>query len=183
MGARFRRHDTLCCVGGLLDNCKQNRVLSVASTKYGWWYSAPTPDARTLVCCVSDADIIRRLGATEPHAWLALLRPVTRELSLGDLPRRVTLAAYSCESAILQEIGRAWIAVGDASARFDPLAATGVVHAIRSGHAAGEAIASYLQGNSGTLIDFMRGEINTFGAYRLLFPVGSARVCLQTCTV
>src|SRR5438094_919237 len=102
MGVRLTRYDSLCCVAALLTNCKQRRVLAVVSTTYGWWYATPTPDGRTLVCFVSDADLIRRAGATRPETWLALLQPIAASLSLmGQLPPRVTLAAYPCESAIL----------------------------------------------------------------------------------
>jgi len=165
MGARFRRFDSLCSVGALLDGCKTDRILSVTATQHGWWYSAPTPDGRTLVSFLSDADVLRRLSATRPDVWLSLLRPVRRALSLGDLPRRPALEAYPCESSTLEAMGTAWLAVGDAAARFDPLSATGVLHAIRSGRTAAAAVASYLGGNSEALNDFARGELDSFAAY------------------
>ena len=46
MGARFRRYDSLCCVSALLDSCKQDHVLTVTSTEYGWCcllYTSPSP--------------------------------------------------------------------------------------------------------------------------------------------
>jgi flavin-dependent dehydrogenase len=166
MGVRLTRHDSLCCVAALLANEKQQRLLAVVSTPYGWWYAAPTPDGRTLVCFVSDADLIRCLGALQPDTWIALLRPIAPALSLiGDLPPRVNLAAYPCESAILDTMGQGWVAVGDAAASFDPLAAMGVLHAICTGRSASGAIASYLQGNEGGLVDFARTERSLFAAY------------------
>jgi 2-polyprenyl-6-methoxyphenol hydroxylase-like FAD-dependent oxidoreductase len=166
MGAHLRRCDRLCCVAALLANCKQQRVLTVVSTAYGWWYATPTPDGRTLVCLLSDADLIGRIGATRPETWLALLRPIAPALSLiGDPAPRVNIAAYPCESAILDTMGAGWIAVGDASARFDPLAAIGVLHAIRTGRTASEAIACYLQGHDGALVDFARAERSAYAMY------------------
>ncbi len=167
MGARLRRCDRLCCVAALLANCRQQRVLTVVSTAYGWWYATPTPDGRTLVCLLSDADLIARIGATRPETWLALLRPIAPALSLliGDLEPRVNIAVYPCESAILDTMGAGWIAVGDAAARFDPLAAIGVLHAIRTGRSASEAIVRYLQGQDGALVDFSRAEHRAFAMY------------------
>jgi flavin-dependent dehydrogenase len=166
MGVRRTRYDSLCCVAALLTNSKQRRVLAVVSTCYGWWYAAPTPDGRTLVCLLSDADLIRRVGATRPKTWLALLQPIAASLSLmGHLLPPVSLAAYPCESAILDTMGAGWVAVGDAAASFDPLAAMGVLHAIRTGRSASEAITSYLQGADGALVDFGRAERSTFATY------------------
>jgi flavin-dependent dehydrogenase len=166
MGVRLTRYDNLCCVAALLDNCKRQRVLAVVSNTYGWWYATPTPDGRTLVCLLSDADLIRHVGATRLETWLALLRPIAPALSLiDDLPQRVTLAVYPCESAILDTMGAGWIAVGDAAASFDPLAAMGVLHAIRTGRSASEAITSYLQGHDGGLVDFARAERSAFATY------------------
>jgi flavin-dependent dehydrogenase len=62
-------------------------------------------------------------------------------------------------------MGAGWIAVGDAAARFDPLAATGVLHALRSGRGASKAIVSYLQGDDGALVDFGRSELKMFTSY------------------
>jgi 2-polyprenyl-6-methoxyphenol hydroxylase-like FAD-dependent oxidoreductase len=108
----------------------------------------------------------RHVGATRLETWLALLRPIAPALSLiDDLPQRVTLAVYPCESAILDTMGAGWIAVGDAAASFDPLAAMGVLHAIRSGRSASEAITSYLQGHDGALVDFARAERSAFATY------------------
>jgi flavin-dependent dehydrogenase len=166
MGVRLTRYDSLCCVAALLANGKQQRALTVVSTPNGWWYAAPALDGRTLVCFVSDADLIRWLKAIRPDTWLALLRPIAPALSLvGNLPSRVNLAAYPCESAILDTMGPGWVAVGDAAARFDPLAATGVLHAIRSGCSASGAIVTYLQGTDAGLVSFARAERCTFAAY------------------
>ena len=116
--------------------------------------------------CVSDADLIRSLGVIRPDTWIALLRPIAPALSLiGDLLPRVNLAVYPCESAILDTMGQGWVAVGDAAASFDPLAAMGVLHAIRTGRSASGAIASYLQGKDGELVDFARVERSMFAAY------------------
>jgi flavin-dependent dehydrogenase len=166
IGVRHTRYDSLCCVAALLTNCKQCRVLAVVSTAYGWWYATPTPDGRTLVCFVSDADLIRCVGATRPETWLALLQPIAASLSLmGHLLPPVNLAAYPCESGILDTMGAGWVAVGDAAASFDPLAAMGVLHAIRNGRSASEAIARYLQGHDGALVDFARAERSAFATY------------------
>lgn len=165
MGARFKRYDSLCCIAALLDDCKKDRVLAVSSTAYGWWYATAAPGDCALVCLVSDADVVRHLAATRPDIWLALLRPIAPALSLSELPQRIRLATYPCESAVVEAMGADWIAVGDSAARFDPLAATGVLHAIRSGRSASEAITSYLRGNDSALIDFARGEVKVFDAY------------------
>ncbi len=165
MGARIKRYDSLCCIAAVLDDCMKDRVLAVASTAYGWWYATPAPGKRVLVCLVSDADLIRHTSAARPDIWLALLHPMAQALSLSGLPPRVTVTAHPCESAVIEAISGGWVAVGDAAARFDPLAATGVLHAIRSGHEASRSIASYLRGNDCALTDFARREFNTFSVY------------------
>lgn len=167
LGARRRRLDSLCGVSSVLDTVVPEQTLIVEATPYGWWYLAPIPRSRTLLCMISDVDIIRDLAASQSCQWLDLLKKVTSISSrLGDLPDKVITKTHPCETGILDRItGSAWIAVGDAASIVDPLSSRGVPKALRSGREAAEAIVSYLRGEESALLGYSEVHWNEFENY------------------
>ena len=110
----------------------------------GWWYSALVPGGRIVVGLMGDGDSLRRLKRNRREVWLAMLRqaPMTwRRLSncqvsddsLTVLPANVALREPAH--------GSDWLAVGDAASTYDPLSSQGVLKALDSAAAAGEALA------------------------------------------
>ena len=114
----------------------------------GWWYTAPLPDGRRVVACMTDSDLARDLRLEDDGAWHALLR--------GTAPRVAAALAGATQDGgpivraarsrrLDPAAGEDWIAVGDAACTFDPLSSQGILKALRSGifaaYAAGDLLA------------------------------------------
>lgn len=114
----------------------------------GWWYSALLPEAKLVVYCMSDADVLKRRGLNSQAAWLELLGWTrhTAERLRGATP----LHAPSVHAAHTQRLervtGERWLAVGDGATTFDPLSSQGILKGLRSGVLASYAAADYLKG-------------------------------------
>lgn len=145
-------------------------VTLVEACEYGWWYSAPVPQARMIVGVISDPDLARarRLAAAEEFTRAARDQPHTAARiaaahSIG-LPQLV--AAYS--SQLSSVVGDAWLAVGDAAASHDPLSSSGVVRALDTGIRAAHAIRAHLTtGTTEALDAYQTGLRASFDVYRL----------------
>jgi len=167
LGARRRRLDSLCGVSSVLNKVVREQTLVVEAAPYGWWYLAPIPASRTLICMISDVDIIHRLAVFRPRGWLDLLKSVpSLSTRLGHISDNILTRTHPCESGILDRIcGDMWIAVGDAASVVDPLSSRGVPKALRSGREAGNAIVSYLRGNESALRRYSRVHREEFQNY------------------
>jgi flavin-dependent dehydrogenase len=167
LGARRWRLDSLCGVSSVLDVGIAKQTLAVEATSYGWWYLAPIGRSQTLVCLISDVDIIQHFSAFQSSSWLGLLKEVKFISSrLGTLPDKVQTRTHPCETGILDRIvGDGWIAVGDAASMVDPLSSTGVLKALKSGAEAADAIVECLGGNAFALPRYENLIKNDFQAY------------------
>jgi len=167
LGARRCRLDSLCGISSVLDFSLAQQTLLVEATSYGWWYLTPISRSQTLVCLISDVDIIQRFSAFQSSSWLELLEKVTLIASrLGTLPDEVRTRAHPCETGILDRItGDGWIAVGDAASMVDPLSSTGVLKALRSGAEAADRIAEYLAGDASALAHYENSIRSDFRTY------------------
>jgi len=132
-------HDHLVAVGGRVlqtgSPTRDEGAIEVEACPHGWWYSVPVPQGGMMVQLMTDADIARDLGATDPGAWQELLGQTTltsRRVGASGPPP--DLHARSCSSRQLRPGGGAgWLAVGDALASHDPLSSTGIAHAMGTG--------------------------------------------------
>ncbi len=109
----------------------------VEATEHGWWYSAWLPDRRLVVALHTDA--VPGLRAQ----WLTHLAsaPHTSARTAGMRPEQ--LRVLPANSQLRRPIGtRTWLAVGDAAAAHDPITGLGVYWALKSGIAAGDALAT-----------------------------------------
>lgn len=163
-GARRRRVDALCGVAGVFDGGTIPQTLCVESTPDGWWYVAPVAERRMLACFMSDADIIRAIGAHRPAAWRALLRRTGLPGADQAPVAGVRLQTLPCETSTLEDVGGAgWLAVGDAASVFDPLASAGVMKALRTGRVAADAICETLfDGSEAGLLKYRRASAAEF---------------------
>ena len=167
LGARRRRLDSLCGISSVLDFPIAQQTLVVEATSYGWWYLTPIARYQTLVCLISDVDIIRYFSAFHSISWLGLLKKVEYISSrLGALPDKVETRTHPCETGILDRItGNGWIAIGDAAWMVDPLTSTGVLKAVKSGAEAADAIVECLAGNTFALAQYENFIRNDLDAY------------------
>jgi 2-polyprenyl-6-methoxyphenol hydroxylase-like FAD-dependent oxidoreductase len=120
------------------DNSK-NRMGLISATHNGWWYSAPVPDAKRVICLNTDADLIDRKAHKTLSGFLRLAHecpPIKKYLgnmtkSLSDQDGTVTCVAAN--STKLQQVtGKQWAALGDAAISFDPLSSQGMFNAMAS---------------------------------------------------
>ncbi|HEX6902505.1 MAG TPA: FAD-dependent monooxygenase [Thermoanaerobaculia bacterium] len=121
------------------------------ATRDGWWYAARLPDRRAIAMFVTDRDGLRRMRGCGSAEW-------TRALTATDFlgPRLAGLAPgfqdapeilLPIQSALLDQTeGDRWLAVGDAAASYDPIAAQGVYKALTDGVAAGRLLAARIGG-------------------------------------
>jgi flavin-dependent dehydrogenase len=167
LGARRCRLDSLCGVSAVLDVPVAQQTLIVEATSYGWWYLTPIAPSQTLVCLISDVDLLQHLSATHANSWLALLKGMEFLSSrLGTLPTDVLAKVHPCETGALDRlVGDDWIAVGDAASIVDPLSSSGVLKALRSGPEAATAIAEQLNGQPFALRKYEQRNSHEFQSY------------------
>ncbi|HVG17804.1 MAG TPA: tryptophan 7-halogenase [Blastocatellia bacterium] len=141
-GARQQVYDYLLGIVGFYefdDDGVRPHYTLVETCESGWWYSSLLPHKRMVVALMSDIDIVRRARAQSMEGWNVMLAATehTRQ-RLAEARPSAPLQVRPAHSHILQPAaGPGWIAVGDAAASFDPLAAMGIGHALTSGiHAA-----------------------------------------------
>jgi flavin-dependent dehydrogenase len=135
----------------------------------GWWYTAPLPDGRRVMACMTDTDIARELGVDEDDAWRALLDetgPCVRR-ALGDAVQDGAPIVRAARSRRLDAAaGEDWIAVGDAASAFDPLSSQGMLKALRSGiyaaYAAGDLLAKGDDAGMHRYRAFVRREFDAY---------------------
>ena len=149
-GARRVRHDALMFVYGFFaasESASALRLTMVEATESGWWYTAGLPEGRVAVAFASDPGFVRSAGLAQRERWLPVLlatRHVARRLDGCRLrPGLVARVAPSGRSDVVA--GERWLAVGDAAAAYDPLAAEGIHKALANGLEAAEAASRSLE--------------------------------------
>jgi flavin-dependent dehydrogenase len=136
----------------------------------GWWYSARLPDGWVAAALMSDGDIVSAKKLGQPENWLRCLQQ-TDQTRARLAPLDFTgekLRVYPAQSCRLSALsGAGWLAVGDAACAFDPLSGQGIYKALRSGQAAGETIAAFLEGDNLALPEYEARVIKQFDHYLL----------------
>lgn len=119
------------------------------ATPDGWWYAARLPDEQVVVMMVTDQAGLRRLrdDGTLPSwrrglAATALIGPRLAAAGVDPGAGDAEPALLPIQSSLLARVdGPGWLAVGDAAASYDPVAAQGVYKALVDGVAAGRDVA------------------------------------------
>src|SRR5215210_3814151 len=147
----------------------------VEAVDSGWWYSSRLPDGKLIAVYMSDGDLLDHKGSIAPRqadGWLALLNQAKytcrRTCRYGGglpTPPRI-LAAHTVRLTTVA--GNGWLAVGDSSAGFDPLASHGISMAMGSGFHAASAIVDYLNGRHNALRVYERLIDRAFAHYLLM---------------
>lgn len=153
LGARqvHRDHLVALCSLRLVDQTDQRASLYVESVEGGWWYSALLPGSRRAIVYLTDSDLLPTSGAARRDLALSARElPLIGELLSGTVAptlagrQRVTVAR---SSRLDHVVGPGWIAAGDAACTVDPLSGRGIVSALLTGRAAGEAAQAPIAGD------------------------------------
>jgi flavin-dependent dehydrogenase len=171
LGAGRLRVDRLLGLAARLDlgpdgNAFGHRLL-LESVEHGWWYATAVPHGRAVGVFLTDGDLLGGRSGGARSVWrdeLQRTRLLRSVLASPAVPARCMVRP--ADSAILDRLhGREWLAIGEAAAAYDPLSSRGVVHAIRSGLAAAQAIDRALSGHIGELADHAAAERASFRQY------------------
>ena len=169
-GARLQFHDRLTSYTRFItgSNVHATETLIEAAPQ-GWWYTAPVPGGRRVVSYMTDADIGRDAGLPSTHVWSELLDQTEHVRSAvgGGVATQDCMVRAAATSHLDCVHGEGWLATGDASAAYDPLAAQGITKALRNGILASYAVADILLGREAEAADRYTSILdNQFASYR-----------------
>jgi flavin-dependent dehydrogenase len=154
LGVPVRRYDRLIGrIGSVPPSGLAEATTLIEAVPLGWWYSAPLPSTEHMVAFMSDPDVLP--SATLPPRILS-------RVGNGGWKPHTAPADTAC---LVETAGEGWIAVGDAAASYDPLAAQGIMRALMSGLRAAEAIASAFAGSGQGLARYREMQSRAFAAY------------------
>ena len=114
----------------------------IQATVAGWWYGAFLPSGQPIAayhCTVEEALSLRRA----PEGWQARLKDadiLSSRLDPAGFADAPLQFADASGAAATRPAGPGWAACGDAAIAFDPIAAQGLLNAIRTGVAAAASI-------------------------------------------
>jgi flavin-dependent dehydrogenase len=155
LGVRSRFLDRLTFVYGYFDGAEaasRSRLTLLEAAETGWWYAAGLPGNRLAVAFATDAEVVRTGRLAQDERWFSrLLR--TRHLAPrldGCRFLSGSLVVHGAPSFLRESVaGRSWLAIGDAAAGYDPLAAQGICKAMTDGLEAADVIAGALAAGTG----------------------------------
>jgi flavin-dependent dehydrogenase len=160
LGAAHVVHDRLVALVGSITSAEADHRALIEATEAGWWYSARLPGGRLVLAFHTDPS--PGLGAQWARHLAAA--PETSRRA-GDVVPPV-IRVVSANSHRLDPIaGDGWLAVGDAASAHDPVTGLGILWALESGIAAGEAIAQ------STTAAYARARKEHFERYLATRPV------------
>ena len=140
----------------------------VEATPDGWWYGASLPDGSRVVAwhCDGDLDAIRRCRTADDLLAQARRTTLIAEHCAGGRPLEPLRAAPARSQWPASAAGADWIAVGDASLAFDPLASQGLLHALATGREGARAVLAHLHGDTAALPAWAPWQREIARAYR-----------------
>ena len=146
-GARRVEDDRLVALVARYPASDPDLTTLVEAAPSGWWYTAQVPGGTRAVAYLTDADLVPPALRTASGFWRAAR--ATRHVEtfvppvLSGVPRVVSARGGRLEPPA----GEGWLATGDAALSFDPLSSQGILTALVTGLAAGEAVAAALGGD------------------------------------
>lgn len=134
--------DKLCCQYALLTSPNEQEprpVTLIEAEERGWWYMSVLADQRVILNFYSDTDL-PSFDSSEYEKNARGTKAISTYLmdygyDFCGHPRRITTNS----SWIAPAIGAGWVAIGDASAAFDPLSSHGMTTALWSAIEAADA--------------------------------------------
>lgn len=146
-GARRITHDRMVAIvrlAGIGAGTLTAQTL-LEATADGWWYCARLPQDRLVTALVTDHCQARRCRLADYARWNELLAATTMlapQLARCRLVREL-FRTHPVTSAILDRVeAQRWLAIGDAAAALDPIAAQGIYKALADAADATEVIAA-----------------------------------------
>ena len=126
------------------------------SVRDGWWQCAPLDGLRRrMLTFHTGSGSGSQISAPDLYDRAVSLRGMGPELRrMRFLAAPALIRRQSRCSALRSFAGRAWLAVGDAAATFDPLEGGGLLHGLRSAGCAARACDAHLAGNGLALQDY-----------------------------
>jgi flavin-dependent dehydrogenase len=171
VGARRMALDRLSFVYGFFDAAdarSRSRLTLLEAVAEGWWYAAALPGEMLAVAFAGDAESVRADGLGQEGRWLEAAL-ATRHLAsrlAGCLFLPGSLAPRVAASFLLDRVqGPRWLAVGDAAACFDPLAAQGIYKALEDGLNGAASIAAALRAGGDLAGDYAETARARFDEY------------------
>jgi flavin-dependent dehydrogenase len=170
LGARRLVDDRVTCVVAFLRGgsaSRLTRLTMLEAVEDGWWYAARLPAEGVVVAVAGDPDVVKRAELHTEEGWLAALGETEHlrgELEGCRIEEMVVRTAPSF--ALDPAAGEDWLAVGDAAAACDPIAAQGIHNALSDGLLAARAIAARLGGDRGALDGYREAIAARYAAYR-----------------
>jgi flavin-dependent dehydrogenase len=117
----------------------------VEATAHGWWYCARLPQDRIVTVLVTDQQHARSCRHADYAGWRELLAATTLlapRLAACRLDQE-QFHTHPVTSAMLDRVeADRWLAIGDAAAALDPIAAQGIFKALADAADAAEVIAA-----------------------------------------
>lgn len=169
-GVHLQRADRLVCVHtwvapGSMDSPSGATLIEASFD--GWWYSADLPDGTCVLAWHGDSDLggIKRFRGAED-----LLEAGCRTALISSRCRHAKVleplrAAPANSQWPTRACGDHWLAIGDASLAFDPLASQGLLHSLVTGETAALAVFAHLDGDNHALTAWDRQIQSVMRAY------------------
>lgn len=167
-GIGVLRYDRLVGLHARLDgNHYRDGRLIVEAMEDGWWYSVPLSSGRLVAAYLTDSDLLPSGADALRQFWQARLRESAATGSrigrMAEPPLVRVAAAYSqCTNT---HAGNGWLAIGDASMAFDPLAAAGITKALADGLGAAERINSAFEDGHLGAEQYDHDRVRVFSGY------------------
>lgn len=132
------------------------KLTLIEATETGWWYSAPLPDGRLVVACMTDADLAKGASLRTLSGWMrgAGRAPATFERISSYVVQGAPQLSMANTARLSSVLGPAQLAVGDAAVSFDPLSSQGIITALACAIDAGESIYAHLHGTRNALMGY-----------------------------
>ena len=169
-GVRFENSDRLIGVVAVFEGAADDGVgLLLETFADGWWYTAALPGARRIVACMSDADLVRRLGLNRSDGFMQALDAAqhVRHAVGNARPAGSPALRPAGSRCIARDTALPLLCAGDAASCFDPVSGQGIFKALRSGIFASYAIGDYLlRADDAGLRRYRRLVTDEFAAYR-----------------
>lgn len=144
LGLQRHRQDrqiAVWAIGSTLAEPRTSKTLIQADDD-GWWYGAILPSGRPIAAyhCAMDRALEIRRNPAEWHASLIRADILSNRMHQDTFAAVVLQFNDASGSAIVPPAGDGWVACGDAAIAFDPIAAQGLLNAVRTGLAAAETL-------------------------------------------
>ncbi|WP_394389454.1 NAD(P)/FAD-dependent oxidoreductase [Shewanella woodyi] len=148
---------------------KGSKQIQLEAFEHGWCYHALLPAEKVVSMVVTEKKHLATLREAEFQGFNDLLQSTTLigpSLAKLDLEQS-TYHTYCIRSGVLPAAeGCNWMAIGDAVASFDPIAAQGIYKGLSHGLLAGEKVLSWLENRENSQLRFSQQIKSQYGDYQ-----------------